>query len=221
MKVSSEEFISIWNSSSSVQEVSDRTGLCMGSVYIKRNKLSNELKMLEHFPSYSISNSKLVDNGFGYWLCGLIDGEGHLLVRIVDRTHVVNNKEYSSIELSVGLQITLRNDDKSTLEYVLNNLECGHITTRRMKHRWNPVCDYRVRKTADIIYRIIPIVDCCGLKTKKSKEFEMWKEVAYIKHNMMVNRKNNRLAKAGTRLPDNDIARINEIIDSLRSMRHV
>jgi hypothetical protein len=219
-KVQSHDFIDIWNTSSNINEVMSRTGLCRKSVHNRKLTLLDHLTPLKDIPKYKISNQELISNGFGYWLCGLIDGEGHLGLKCTSRKRMVNGKEYSTLESKIILQITLRADDKSALEYILSTLECGYLQDRVMKHRQNPICDYKIAKTSDLVYRVIPIIEACKLQTKKAKEFELWKEAVFIKQDVMVRRTNGYCSREGERLTSIEQARMKELSKLMGEIRH-
>lgn len=114
-----------------------------------------------------------MDDSFGYWFSGLSDGEAHFQAR-VGTTH-----GYKSLYLrfSIGLRL----DDKSVLEYIHSTLQVGTVHDH---HRWKtktPLqrhqATFQVSKATDIRGVLIPMFDKYPLRTKKLRDYQVWREI--------------------------------------------
>lgn len=56
------------------------------------------------------------------WFVGFTDGEGNFNIKLTDFNH--NNFKYVQFTFQIGLH----KDDITVLEYIMNNLKCGHIS---------------------------------------------------------------------------------------------
>jgi len=112
-------------------------------------------------------------DAFGYWLSGFVDGEGCFLIEKEQRKHRKKSAR-------CYLKIQLRDDDIEILEAIENYWGKGH--TRRVGalknkyHNSNPSAIYRFFGTKPLHDILIPHFEKYPLRSKKAKDFEIWKE---------------------------------------------
>jgi LAGLIDADG endonuclease len=103
------------------------------------------------------------DVGFGYWLAGLIDGEGSFEI---SRLNGRNGPVYRCRAL-----VSLRSDDLPTLEYIQQQSELGRI----YHHRTQRQSIWTVHRQTDLI-RLIALLDKYKLRSKKRGDYAFWRE---------------------------------------------
>lgn len=115
-----------------------------------------------------------IDDSFGYWLAGLVDGEGCF--------KLVTTKKRELPQPS--LTINLRSDDKNTLLMIKNILGFGCFTENMIKitvdgRKLNPMCGYVV-SSVNGCKILSDIFSKYPLRSKKNKDFQIWKEAIEI-----------------------------------------
>lgn len=122
----------------------------------------------------------MVDDYFGNWLCGITDGEGSFGIykQIWFRKDGIRTELYN-----IRFTIHLRMDDLSVLKHIKEKVGFGNISfdkTGNPSVGENPNCFYSVNKNNDLI-KLVRIFDKYKLRSKKNREFDIWKEAIYIK----------------------------------------
>lgn len=125
------------------------------------------------------------DPAFGWWITGLVDGEGCFFASLSFRVKAApNGKSYQCVNLFAGLQIWLRADDRLTLQKAQDYFGCGRIqkkkVSRRRREKWSknakPAYVLRIDKMDELVERVIPHFDEFPLQSKKAADYEVWKE---------------------------------------------
>jgi hypothetical protein len=122
-----------------------------------------------------LPNRLQIDDAFGYWFTGFVDGEGSL---------IATNKRSKQGHRArvVSLTITQRADDP-ILDLIQKTLEVGSIV-RNQETR--PTCGLKnsfvVADVKDVVEVILPIFDKYPLRSKKGKEYPYWRELAVEKY---------------------------------------
>ncbi len=105
-----------------------------------------------------------IQDRFGYWFAGVVDSKGYFGKGPV-------------------FEIKLRHDNQDVLERIKNKLGFGNIhiswqnsTIKNAK----PQAIFRVSAIPDCA-KIITILDVYTLQTKKHSEYEVWKQIVFIK----------------------------------------
>jgi hypothetical protein len=117
----------------------------------------------------------MIENLNGDWISGFTDGEGCF--------HATYQGRQKYINASVGFDITLRADDIEILESIKKYFNCGKIYQydiskyRGAEPNTKPIARFSIRSFADCYHVIIPHFVKFPLKSKKSKDFEIWKEI--------------------------------------------
>jgi site-specific DNA-methyltransferase (adenine-specific) len=104
------------------------------------------------------------DAGFGYWLAGFTDGEGHFRVQKHERgSH------------TCVFQIKTRDDDRAVLERIKRFLGVGVIYEGEGSGNANPQCAYIVQDKEGCA-RVVALFRKYPLTAKKALDFEIWAE---------------------------------------------
>ena len=120
-----------------------------------------------------------IDDAFGNWLAGFVDGEGCFMGRIVQR------KEPRSVNCQCKFAIELRQDDRPILEEIRSRLGgIGGIADRRVSRhsspRQNPGVQFYVHAWRDFFHVLLPLFDQHPLRAKKKNDYVIWREMVKL-----------------------------------------
>lgn len=104
------------------------------------------------------------DDAFGHWFAGLFDGEGHFVMQLRRRP--------GRWELSLGLNIYLRDDDAGVLQRVHEGIGGTFRQTSK-----NNVAHWRLRGIANLAEVAVPLFDRYSLYSKKGVEFQLFRKL--------------------------------------------
>ncbi|MCI0391657.1 MAG: LAGLIDADG family homing endonuclease [Acidobacteria bacterium] len=143
------------------------------------------------------------DAEFGAWLSGFTDGEGCFSACI------------TGDHLSIKFEIKLRADDGSVLEEIQKQLGVGRLY-RCKPREWSkikerPAIVYSVKHRMALYRTILAHFDRFPLRSKKSRDYEIWRQIVIIAASYPQTR-GLRLMKA-----KGDIIR--PLVESLRTIR--
>lgn len=118
----------------------------------------------------------------GWWVTGLVDGEGCFFSSVNFRSKTTSSgNEVPSVWLQTELSVLLRADDVEALEKLQSYFSCGIVSNLRRhdssKSNGNPYRTFKVRKLEDIISKVIPHFEKFPLQSKKARDFEIWKSI--------------------------------------------
>ncbi len=113
-----------------------------------------------------------IDNDFGHWFAGFADGEGCFMC------------DYDKRDGRHGARFVIgcRADDKDTLEYIQRSLGFGTLytgserTVKGTDYTSAPVTFLRIGRTKDC-RKLVVLFDRYPLRSKKAKDYELWKEL--------------------------------------------
>jgi len=144
----------------------------------------------------------IYDDSFGHWFTGLVDGEGcfHARIHIRKDDHVRCLVAYFSLKL--------RADDTPMLEVIRDALGVGHIYKHNEKLSKWPQADYRVNHRNDLRRTIVPHFDMYPLRSKKARDYEVWREII-LKYK----------CRRANSLTDVQWSKLNWLIKSLQQVR--
>lgn len=115
-----------------------------------------------------------MENDFGHWLAGFIDGEGCFFISRYERR---NGPGFCPAFL-----LRLRADDRAILEEIVRTTGIGKLTWERRESgspstrpNTSPALGWRVVAKADI-RALIEILDRHPLRSKKARDYAIWRE---------------------------------------------
>jgi hypothetical protein len=157
----------------SYAEIAEKTGDRQKSIS-ERNRLIHKVNIWDAFASRcareGIPSRMPADSAFCSWFSGFFDGEGSI---IVFTRPCSGRAQYS--EFRLGVRIQIRDDDASTIEYLLDKIGCGTISRHNRIGATMPSIAWRCEKIQDLMETIVPIFDTYPLRTKKGKEFALFR----------------------------------------------
>uniref|UniRef100_UPI0023EFFD51 homing endonuclease n=1 Tax=Leptographium wingfieldii TaxID=155675 RepID=UPI0023EFFD51 len=115
----------------------------------------------------NISNS-LLDRSFIEWFVGFTDAEGNFNIKLTD----LNNNTFKYVQFT--FQIDLHKDDIKVLEYIRDNLKCGHISKSRDK------VNFFINDQNSLLNVIIPLFDEVNLNSSKYHYFVLFKKAVML-----------------------------------------
>jgi hypothetical protein len=117
-----------------------------------------------------------INDEFGYWFSGYVDGEGCFTAG--------KQKGARKDRMAVTrFYISCRKDDRGVLEHIQRNLGIGVIRDRVTSSKGltrKPWCSYEVTARKDIISVLIPLFNRYLLHSKKKIEFEVWSTITLL-----------------------------------------
>jgi hypothetical protein len=132
---------------------------------LPRPRTLDELYALGRSAYADASAHLTVDAGFGFWLAGLIDGEGCFDVKKLHQP-------------SFG--IALREDDHEVLSYCLRTLGVGTVRIERKKPPRGQRRVWWRLENLEACLRLVVLLDRYPLRTKKLRDFVLWRQVVLV-----------------------------------------
>lgn len=102
------------------------------------------------------------------WFVGFTDGEGNFNIKLTG----LSDNTFKNVQFT--FQIGLHKDEIKVLEYIMNTLQCGHIS--KYQNRIN----YFVNDRDSLLNIIIPIFDYVKLNSSKFHHYELWKKAVLL-----------------------------------------
>ncbi len=137
----------------------------------------------------------------GWWVTGLVDGEGCFYANLVFRSkNVSSGRQVSCVELDARLAVALRADDAGTLTRLQDFFGCGTVTRKRFnpdspskrrqgQSRSRPQQVFQIRRPEDLLRVVLPHFEAFPLQSKKARDFEVWKRIVEFATSELVGRK--------------------------------
>ena len=111
-----------------------------------------------------------IDENFGHWFAGFVDGEGCFVIDRVNKKHPTYRCIFS---------ITVRADDRPILEEICGHFQIGNIYSITIHgHRARGAMLRVARK--EYICRLITIFDRFPLRAKKRNDYAIWHTAAIL-----------------------------------------
>lgn len=115
-------------------------------------------------------NPLIVDDAFGHWLAGLIDGEGCFRVQ---RNGARRGARHATYVPVFGLK--LRDDDASVLAQIAEQTGIGHLDRDIARTGGSKPClRWTVDTRADCA-QLVEILDRFPLRTRKAADYVIWR----------------------------------------------
>lgn len=157
-----------------------------------------------------------VSDPFGYWFAGLFDGEGCLSFRDTQ------GKEKSGRIFVLRAAILMRADNNEALTYVKDTLGIGSLYLNnpyQSKDRPNskPRSVWQCAGIAECCEYLIPLFDRYELRTKKAKEYPLWKEAGTMLYQNTRGGQTN--GNKGASWKAEEVLRLKEIAVEIRKLK--
>jgi hypothetical protein len=174
----------------SYSEIAHQTGQKQKTIS-ERNRLIYKINTRDAFERRCLKEgvpSRMPLNiNFCAWFSGFFDGEGSIVV--FTRTSSWDSR-YS--EFRLGVRIQIRHDDTSTLEYLRENIGCGRLCRHKGRGNAQDSISWACEKIKDLREVIVPLFDAFPLRTKKRKEYILWKPLVLRRYLDMMGGESNR-----------------------------
>lgn len=125
---------------------------------------------------------KLSDEAFGWFLAGLVDGEGYFC--LVNKAN--QNRKMPQRSMFASLRLSMRDDETPGLEAIAARMQCGSMYFNhrgsKLRESENPTATWIVHSRDELAGVIVPFFERFPLQMKKARDFAIWKQaVAIIK----------------------------------------
>lgn len=165
--------IELLKSGISYHAIAKMTNTRVGSLK-ERNRLVYKIDIYEAFRQRikreGVPNRLSITDDFGYYFTGFFDGEGCIVVY-----HRRRKRPKSYPEFRLGIQITIRDDDKQVLKYITDNIGGKLFHQRLQRGSTNPSIKWSIENIKDLVEIVLPLFDKYPLHSKKSREYQIWR----------------------------------------------
>jgi hypothetical protein len=161
----------------------------------------------------------------GWWVTGLVDGEGCFYADLSFRTKKTKTgREVSCVELDAQFSVVLRADDGDTLIKLQQYFGCGKVNWKAscvnapssikagMKDP-KPQRRFMIRNVEVLSEVVIPHFEKYPLQSKKARDFETWKSIIEFSKSYL------RGKKGWLRRFPERVVRLQGVCDQLRDGR--
>lgn len=107
----------------------------------------------------------MVDESFGHWLAGFIDGEGCFRV----------HKEKSGAYYACHFTLKVRDDERETLENIVATTGIGHLKPDLIRGGSKPALIWVVQSKAECL-KLVDLLDRFPLRAKKRRDYAIWRQ---------------------------------------------
>jgi len=125
---------------------------------------------------------------FGWWVTGLVDGEGCFYAGLSFRSKkTAAGNSVPCVNLQAELAVALRADDEQVLGKLKSYFGCGVVgnktsnanapSRRRQGIHPSPMRSFKIRAISDLVSVVIPHFEKYPLQSKKLRDFEVWRSV--------------------------------------------
>ena len=138
--------------------------LCVAPILNELKTSKDGLVISVPIKKSEIINPYFIKREFIEWLVGFVDAEGNFYIKITG----LDNNTYKNAQFT--LQIGLHADDKKVLEYIKDNLKCGHISSSENR------VNFFVNDKLSLIYVVLPIFNYVNLNSSKYHHFILFEK---------------------------------------------
>ena len=123
-----------------------------------------------------IPNRLQIDDSFGFWFTGFFDGERSLII----------GQQPSGLGYQ-RIRIGQRSNDQQVLHFIKKNLDVGDVTRSYRTPKGKPVSFYQLTDNKKLAEVIIPLFETYCLRSKKAKEYLIWKAEVLRQYSYFLN----------------------------------
>lgn len=173
------------------QEVGNFLNVSRNSVAQRNNKLYH-IDIINAFRAKiereGFPNELNITNDFGLWFSGLFDGEGSFAIRHAMYNWYLPKRKNKHIkkyaQRVLGVSLSLRDDDGTAIKYIQQALGgyIEHHIDHRKNRNINPAYRWRITDNTTLVKIIIPLFNKYTLRTKKAREYIIWKPLVLERH---------------------------------------
>ncbi len=106
---------------------------------------------------------------FYAWFAGFLDGEGCFFAQVYPHPS-------GSMPLTVRVEITLRQDDRPTLEHIQEQMGMGQVVDRKARKPTEGAQSIW-QITGKKCFTALDKLDRCKLRSKKQRDYIIWREI--------------------------------------------
>jgi len=157
---------------------------------------------------------------FGHYISGLTDAEGCFLLSLVK-----SSNHFQGQRAVAAFQIGLRDDDRAILDKIQERWGVGKIYTHNSNKKntnANPSATLIVKITCELINVIIPHFELFPLRSKKSRDFIIWRQGVELIRKVQKRPARHRKKSGGNMMPkwtDLDRVEYTALCDAIRQQR--
>lgn len=116
-----------------------------------------------------------MDDAFGHWLAGFVDGEGHF---------GMSRRGPNGTCYTCHFALVVRADDSKIIDEIHRSLGVGRVYRYKFIRRYdthanNPRCELHVTKKAEV-RKLVDVFDRYPLRAKKSRDYRIWREAVVL-----------------------------------------
>ena len=110
-----------------------------------------------------------MDDAFGHWVAGFIDGEGCFRIH---KSKISSGHPYYAAQFS----LKVRDDDRPVIEEIVSRTGIGRISAySRREGNSKPCCLWQVWSQEESL-KLVEFLDKYPLRAKKKRDYEIWKQ---------------------------------------------
>lgn len=108
-----------------------------------------------------------LDDAFGHWLAGFIDGEGCFLIgEFEGRYHPT-------------MVLKLRDDDRVLLDEIVECTGVGYVRDRKAQGNSRPCTAWHVGSQADCV-ALVDLLDAYPMRSRKARDYAVWRRAVAV-----------------------------------------
>ncbi len=153
-------------------------------------------------------------NAFGHWLSGFTDGEGNF--------HLGTHNSSNRSQVCVLFQLRLRADDFVIVRLIQSYFNCGQFNYCKGGGGGKPIASLAIAGSTAARRALIPHFDRFPLRSKKARDYEIWKCGVLFAYEISLRRKQALGGRRGGTKPKwtpRDVQQYQAIADLLKSTR--
>ncbi len=115
------------------------------------------------------------DDAFGWWLAGLVDGEGMF------GAYWARNK-LKPTSLIVEFKLTFRDDERDLVQYIYEKLGVGRVLHHVRNGSSHPQSTFIVSSIPELHDVILPLFDKFRLQSRKRLDYEVFRRIVEMQY---------------------------------------